>query len=235
MATRKTPVKNTNVKSELPSAFSLFGPSWEKVQFNLEAFVKLGIIPLALSVILSIQRLSHHTDTLNYSTTSMSAGYSIITFLAAVVTLIVAPALLYTQLKSAQSVKVTAGEALHDSRRFFWRFYGLVILVGLIVLVGLILLIVPGIFMIKRYLLSPFFLVDKDLGVLDAMKQSAETSKQYSDAVWGLFGVEVLIAVVGAIPLVGWIANWIGVVTYYCAPALRYEQLKELGLAVDKK
>lgn len=235
MAKGKTSAKRTNVTSEVPSAFSLFGPSWEKVRFNLETFVKLGIVPLALSVIMSLQRIAHHADTFSTATPSMPVSYSILTFLAAIVTFIVAPALLYTQLKSAQSVKITAGEALRASGDFFWRFYGLVIVVGVIVIVGLILFIVPGIFMIKRYLLSPFFLIDKDMGILDAMKRSAETSKQYGGAIWGLIGVETLIALVGVIPLVGWLANWAGAIAYYCAPALRYEELKSLKPSGGKK
>jgi uncharacterized membrane protein len=142
------------------------------------------------------------------------------------VCMVLAPATVYVQLKSAQHVTADFNSAIEQGKKFVWRFWGMSILIGLIILGGLILLIIPGLFMIKRYLLAPYFLLDKDLSVGEAMRASAEAGKQHGGAVWGVFGVQVLIGLTGAIPAVGSIISFVLDVAYYCAPAVRYEQIK---------
>ncbi len=68
-------------------------------------------------------------------------------------------------------------EALFTQFRYFWRIVGAQILVGLIVIGGLILLIVPGIYWALKYQFVTNIIVDKDLGILEAMHQSGELTK----------------------------------------------------------
>jgi uncharacterized membrane protein len=96
---------------------------------------------------------------------------------------------------------------------------------SLIIGVGFLLLIVPGLFLLRRYILAPYFLVDKELSINEALNQSAAFSKKYSGAVWGLIGVTILISLLGIIPVLGGIASAILGIAYYCAPALRYKEV----------
>jgi uncharacterized membrane protein len=50
-------------------------------------------------------------------------------------------------------------------------------LFGLILFVGLVLLIVPGLYFLATYGLFPFFILDKNLGPIEAMKASAQVAE----------------------------------------------------------
>lgn len=57
-------------------------------------------------------------------------------------------------------------------------------LFGLMFLLGFLLLIVPGLYVLSRFGLYPFFILDKGLGPIEALKQTSEASK---DHLWPLF------------------------------------------------
>lgn len=57
-----------------------------------------------------------------------------------------------------------------------WRYFlvNLILLVG--IGIGLVLLIVPGIYVLIRYFLSPFFVIDKNAGLMESFRKSSETT-----------------------------------------------------------
>ncbi|TSC86930.1 MAG: hypothetical protein G01um10148_35 [Parcubacteria group bacterium Gr01-1014_8] len=59
----------------------------------------------------------------------------------------------------------------------FWSYLGVKILNGTIVIVGLILLIVPGIIALLILMFSNYLVIDKGLGPIEAMKESARITK----------------------------------------------------------
>lgn len=204
-----------NRSSELPGAFSLFNPSIKAVMLNIITLIELVLIPV---LIVTIGGLLKHT----------TGG--ILTAIGEILSLLLAPAAYLTQLRSAQGKTIDFSEAVKKSLHYFWRMVGLGIAMIVIIGIGFILLIVPGLFLLRRYILSPYYLLDRDMKVFDAMKASAADSKTFSGAIWGLIGVETLVAVASAIVsvLLGPLAI-IGVVIYYmyyCAPAIRYLQIK---------
>ncbi|HTE58073.1 MAG TPA: YciC family protein [Verrucomicrobiae bacterium] len=204
--------------ANLPSAFALFKPSYEAIMVNIWTFLALLLLPIAGFVVSGAFGNRGGTDT---NTVALLAG-----LVGGIAGLLVAPAIPFLQLKSVRGQEVTIGEALRGGRKYFWRFYGLSILTTLLVIGGFILLIVPGFFMIKRYLLAPFYLYDRKLTVREAMRQSQADSKPFANALWGVVGVSVLIGLLGVIPLLA-VATAILQVVYYCAPAVRYEQIKK--------
>jgi hypothetical protein len=215
-----------------PSAFELFKPSWAAVKLNFGTFFFVGIIPMILATIAIVPSMAMFYH--NNSDPHASPITGVLLAVLALAVFLIGPALTYTQVKSAQGEKVSISEALKGGMHYFWRFYGVAILSGLLILGGFILLIVPGIFMLRRYMLAIYVLMREDLGVMQTLERSKEVSKQYSGAIWGLLGVTILISLVGVIPLVGWIASMVGSVMYYCAPAIRWEQLRKLGPAPEK-
>ncbi len=79
-------------------------------------------------------------------------------------------------------LKVYAGEkfdvtSLFDSYRLFLKYFLASILYGLAVLVGLVLLIVPGIILAIRMGLYTYLIVDKEIGPIDALKESMKLTK----------------------------------------------------------
>lgn len=67
------------------------------------------------------------------------------------------------------------------------------ILYGLIVVAGLILLIIPGIIWAIKYQYFTYFMVDKDLGPIEALKKSAATT---NGAKWNLFLLRILLGLI---------------------------------------
>ena len=203
---------DTSSTNQLPGAFSLLKPSWEGVRLNLITFFELAATPLLFSILASV--VNHG------KVTGLGEALGA---LGDIIAVIFAPALVITQLKSVRQEKIDFSDAIKQGLHFLWRYLGLALCMVVVIGIGLILFIVPGLFMLRRYFLAPFYLIDRDMKVFDAMRASAADSKQFSAAVWGLIGVEILFALL-SIVLVGIVL----VVMYYCASAIRYTEIKKL-------
>lgn len=230
--TSKKAIKNIAVKQpkKLPGAFELFSPSKDAFVKNIGIFLAIFFIPLLILMgggLLAFSLIMFALSTRSVEIAGLSALlFFIVAVVALVAALIFAPALPYTQIKSIRGEVIGLKEAFNAGLHYFWRFLGLSISVGIVVFVGLLLFIVPGIIFIRRYFLSAYFLVDQDLKVFESMRRSSATTKGHSGAVWGVIGVNILFGLVGIIPYLGGIASAILQALYLCAPALRYEQLK---------
>lgn len=214
-------------KQQFPSAFSLFRPSVDALMLNIWTFLALFLVPMGgLMAILPVAAMSKDQQFLS----------SIAVILLVIVTvffIFVGPALPFLQLQSVQGKEVSLGEAFAASKKFFWRFYGQGILAGLLVLGGLVLFIIPGIFMLKRYYLAAYYMYDQDLGIMEAMRKSADDAKQFAGAVWSVLGVTILIQLPGIIPPLG-LVSVVLALTYYCAPTIRYFQIKAVSHSSKK-
>lgn len=87
--------------------------------------------------------------------------------------------------------------------RFKYTFHVAIaqILYSLIVFVGLLLLIVPGVMWALRYSLYTYFIAEKGVGPIQALKMSGETTQ---GSKWDLFGLaiaSILIVIAGALLL----------------------------------
>jgi len=77
--------------------------------------------------------------------------------------------------------------------RPFWKFLGASILVGLAIAIGFVLLIIPGIIATLFFMFTTFVVIDKDLGPIQAMKESARIGRGYR---WPLLGLLLLLALI---------------------------------------
>ncbi len=59
----------------------------------------------------------------------------------------------------------------------FWRYLGVNILIALIFLLGLLLFIIPGIIWLLMFFFAPYLIIDKNIGVIDALKKSRQMTK----------------------------------------------------------
>ncbi len=89
--------------------------------------------------------------------------------------------------------------------RPFWKFLGASILVGLTIGIGFVLLIVPGLIAAVFFMFTTFIVIDKELGPIEAMKESMRIGHGYR---WPLLG---FICVLALIMLAGVIALLVGV------------------------
>ncbi len=136
--------------------------------------------------------------------------------------------LTYTINKTSQGKQVGIDEALTSGLKYFWRLLGLSIVFGFMFLIGLLLFIVPGIIVLRRYYLSFYYLVDKDLDIKTAMKKSAKASELNKGAIYGVIGVSLLFGLFGIFPGIGTIIGTILQFLYSVAPGLRYQEMRKL-------
>jgi hypothetical protein len=223
-------------KGKLKPSFELFGPSKDVVFKNLDTLLWILVLPLLYFMFINLASYFVNGPSWERNTT-VSAEFTLITTLliviGAFITLMLYPALQFTLLKGAQGKKVSLGEAWQGGLKYFWRIIGLSLAVGLIVTFGLILFIIPGLIFLRRYYLSPFYLIDKNIGIGEAMSLSARDSKPVSGYIYGLFGVQVVFGLIGAVPLVGNIISTVLAALYSAGPALRYEEIKKLKPTSD--
>lgn len=113
----------------------------------------------------------------------------IITIAAAIVGLVVEIGLITFALKANHAVADASFKDLWNPKPF-WRYLGVKILTGIIVVIGLILLIVPGIIAALALILSTYLVIDRNLGPIEAMKESVRLTKGHR---WTLFGLALAI------------------------------------------
>src|SRR3989344_423203 len=90
---------------------------------------------------------------------------------------------------------------LFSEYRLVWRYFGAALLYGIMVVFGLILLIVPGVYLALKYQFFAYLIVDQNLGILDALKQSSEMTR---DIKWKFFGFVLAVCglnILGALAL----------------------------------
>ena len=137
----------------------------------------------------------------------------------------------YLQLQVIDTNKqLTLRQYYKNGLRYTLPLIGLNFVFGLALLLGLLLFIIPAVFVLRRYFLAQYYLIDKKLSVMQALKQSAKDSKQYSGAIWGVIGVLILFQLAAvllqSIPLLGII--WAELVAYAAIfiIALRYREIQ---------
>lgn len=220
---------NSESSGGLPSAFDLFTPSVNVIKNNLVAFLILAAVPLILMLIGQGPHVfKGGADSGFFNTSNSNPFLDLVSTVGLIATLLAAPGIIVLQLKGVRKQAITWSEAFKEGLRHFWRLLGLILMLALILTVSLLLLIVPFFLVLPRVFLSPYFLIDKKLGVMDAIKASNEAYKAHKGS-WGVIGVYVLLNLAGIIPVIGNVAANILSFLYGPAPAIRYEQIRLLS------
>jgi uncharacterized membrane protein len=105
---------------------------------------------------------------------------------------------------------------------FVLRFIGLGLLSAIVIIFGLILFVVPGVLAIFFLSFAPYILVDKNTGVIDAMKGSYELVKEYWKVTLGLLVVNFVIQIPSYVPVVGQLISLALGIGYFCLGAIVY-------------
>jgi hypothetical protein len=198
----------------------VLGYGWRVMKANFWFFVGLGFISLIITYIPTTIDISARViglpsplfEILNIATT----------ILGWVIGIILGIGFIKIALAFCDERKPQIG-TLFDAWDCFWRYLGAMLLYGLIVLGGILLLIIPGIIWAIKYSLCYYFVVDKGLGPIQALKASSRTTMGVK---WQLFGFGILC---GLINLLGLLCLIVGTFATYptvlVASALVYRQL----------
>lgn len=164
---------------------------WRTVMGNFWFFVCVGLI-----VVIS----GSMTEVLKKTGLSSATFFPVIGFAFWVLQIFVQLGATKVALKSCDGMSATVSD-LFSQGRFFLRYLFASILYGLIVAGGFILLIVPGIVWAIKFSYFSYGIVDKDLGIMASLKESARITNGSKGNLF-LFGLLlILINFVGAIAL----------------------------------
>lgn len=236
-----------NSPLHLPGAFELFRPSKDLVLKNIWIFGPLYAVPLVFGIHDWIwspgPNQAHHWYDHAYGFSSGSpgspvpdyffsafVGLALLWFLTVVIVGTIAAMMSQAaQLDAVENKPLDFQDLWKVVKQLGWRLLGLYVAMAVIILVGFILLIVPGFYMIRRYMLAPYVMIDKKVGIREALDRSAELSLINPGALWGVIGVMFLIGLINIVPFVGGLAAFAVGSLYSIAPAMRYHQLKRLA------
>ncbi|MFI4913022.1 MAG: hypothetical protein ACIAQZ_15290 [Sedimentisphaeraceae bacterium JB056] len=105
----------------------------------------------------------------------------------------------------------------------FWRYIAVTFLYGMITMVGFFLLVIPGMIWMVKFHLCIFFVVDKGLGPIDALKASSRATAYMKWHWFGLMGFAGLIMIAGVMCL--GIGAFVSYPMGFMMMALGYRQL----------
>jgi hypothetical protein len=202
--------------------FKLISPSWEALKLNIGTFIGLLLVPIGLYMLASfivIGAAFNGNETADTSVTGLFLALILVILLLFVA---ITPSLIHTQLKGARGEKVSFNDALSYGLKKLFPFIGLTILTALAVLIGLILFVIPGLAVAFFLSLASYILIDKNIGVIDAMKESFELVKAHWKIVVGVIIVNFAISLPQFIPGIGWIISAALGVAYFCLGAIVY-------------
>jgi len=172
----KTEAAVSGAPSTWPGAFGSYKYSKAAVMVNVWTLIGIW---LAVAVIGSIlQRISPSVGGL----------------LASLVDVVGTTAGILVLLAGVRGQKLAFSDAISQAFPFFLKMNGLGIVVVVTLIVSLLLLVIPFFFVLPRVSLAHYFLIDKDMGVMDAFKASWDATKGSAGKVWGIIGVTILMA-----------------------------------------
>lgn len=231
-------------KQQIGSAFSLLSKSAQIVKANWPAFALVN----GLAILSALGQMFEGPDKIDSNWAEqfssrisglsggelaavLGVGFGVVLLFAVVAVFLFAMAT-SLEVKSSAGKKPKAPELFKDGQKFFFRIIGLMILVGLMVIGGFILLIIPGIIAIGRLAMAPYHMVDKDTGVMEAIRQSNALARGKMSLVYAAIGVTALVSIlasiVGVVPIIGPLVGVAITIAYSLVLALRYQQLKKI-------
>lgn len=193
----------TKDKALTPS-WSLVQPSIKLLRDNIWQALYLYLLP---TLLLSVALVLVGVDPDQTVSDSQRAAGALLMLAAGLWTLLAYPGFLYMQLRAVEGEDIGAMEAFKKGFPHLMSFIGMSIIGGLLIAAGLLVFIVPGLLLIRGFYLAPYYVVDKNLGPVEALKQSYADSQPVTAWVWGIIGVELVFGLVSGIfsyiPVVG--------------------------------
>ena len=164
-----------NVPSTWPGAWGIYKYSKQAIRRNWTDLILLYVIDIVIGAVLGF--------------IPIKVLGPIITYLADFAIEIAMIAIL---LASVRGYELSATDALKKlTSSLYLRYLGGMILLGIAVALSMLVFIVPFFFVFPRLILTPYYLVDKNLGPVEALQASWEASKGNVGKIWGIIGATI--------------------------------------------
>jgi hypothetical protein len=131
----------------------------------------------------------------------------------------------YVTIKVLRGSQLSLFKLYRQSLKYWLRVVGGLLLYGCLVGCGFILFVVPGIILLRRYVLLPFFIVDENVGIRVAMQHSAIASKSARRHIWTMLLILAIVSVLSYLLsrlAYGEVLAALLPILYYFFPSQRY-------------
>lgn len=212
-------------KQKTVPAIDLLIPSATIIKDNVLVFFILLVVPLLLSNVTGPAPVLSETPTLAELAEALRARITPAAVIGSMLTLLFYPLLTYVQWYAAKHGTVSLRQAAQRGAAHYWRLLWLLILMSMIIGIGLAAFIIPGTIFLRMFILSPFYLIQHNLSITDALRQSARESKSYKWPIYSVLAVIALFSITTSFGVLGQIAGTILTVLYNLALALRFHEI----------
>lgn len=165
--------------SDWPGAFGMFKKSAAAVKRNVWIVLGLDVVLLILSGITNGNK-EHPNPTL--------------VLIGMLVSILFQVALVSVYLAGARDQEQSFGDAVKIGAKHYVNAFMATILTAFLLVLSFLALVVPFFFVLPRLQLVLYYVVDKNMGPMEAIKASWNNSKGHSLKIWGLIGVSILFA-----------------------------------------
>ena len=166
----------------------IFTRAFESIKTNYPTWLLIGVIIFVLRIpaLIIFETTPSLAEPTNFNFLAFSTYLaesqptgilSILDLLSLVITILIAPGILAIGLMGARGKKGRL-DVIINKASLALKLFGFSIIYLLMITIGLVALVIPGIYLLLRYTMTPFILIDKgNIGVFDAMKESSEMMK----------------------------------------------------------
>jgi hypothetical protein len=221
MSAKSSNAKLENTSKEWPGAFGAFKYSKQAVMLNLGNIIILLIASYAVGSI--INALTGNNNSTNISEMfSSRAVFGL--FLASLVAYYFQIAIVMNYLSGASNKKTELGDTLNKAFPFYVDFVIMNVLRSIILMLSFIAFVIPFFFVLPRLILADYFLIDKKMTAIEALKASWNGTKGNSLKVYGIFGA-VIVMCLPVITVIGIIVTVPLLVLYSAVLAILYKNI----------
>lgn len=176
------PAPQATEANNWPGAFKIFKPSKRIVGFNFAVYIALSLTLLPISMIVGSVTAGLHSRVVDI----------IFNVVIQLVSLLFTCATSVVLLLASESKLLSYTDALKQSYKIYARYLALSILTLLITIASLLLFVVPFFIVFPRIVLAQYFMIDQDMGAIDALKASWNQTSGHVGKLYGILGVNIL-------------------------------------------
>ena len=180
--TKKTNEDSGSIPAAWPGAFGLYRYSKEVVKRNVWTIVGLYLASFVVSGFLlgMFDKDREH--------------FGLINVLVQLISVIFSTAITVVLLRSIAGKKIAFGESLSEALPYYVNMLITTILLAITAVITLAALVVPFFLVVPRLVLAEYFVIDKNMNPIDALKASWNLTRGNVGKVWGIIGVNILMA-----------------------------------------
>lgn len=190
--------QHTKAHATWPGAFGIFKQSKAAIMNNLWLIIGLVLGYIVVSGIIDYS-LTANDDPFDFTTRGSFINSLVSLILGSIATIV----WVHIIMRSIKGRKLALGESFEKvDFETTIKMIGLNIVVFLLLFLSVLAFVIPFFFVLPRLVLASYFLVEKNTGVLDAVKLSWDKTKGSSMKVWGIIGA-TLVMILPALTIIG--------------------------------